>query len=123
MQGRVIIMGDFNAYLNGEKIQKHLDKRSLCLQQFFNINCYLSVNVLPGCTGASSTLLSYNMMSQSLIDHVLIPNDFIDLINFFIDFLHIMDDLCLNVSNHKPVLLGLDVPSSFQVPEKTFCFV
>ena len=107
-------MGDFNSHLNGEKFQKHLDKRSFCLQQLLNTNSYVSANVLPECTGAPTTFLSYSMTSHSLIDHILIPNDFIDLIKIS----HIMDDESLNVSNHRPVLLSMNFPSSFKVREE-----
>ena len=101
----MIIMGDFNAYLNCTKLIKRCDRRALLLQNFVACNNLVSANTLPICKGGSDTFVSYNGMFHSMIDHIVIPKECVDTIS---DCL-ISDD-ALNVSIHRPVLCSLKFP-------------
>ena len=71
-RGTLVVMGDFNAHLNGRTFVKFHDRRSKLLKQLLSVNNLLSVNTLPLCTGASTTFVSYSGEYTSLIDHILI---------------------------------------------------
>ena len=100
MQGNIYIMGDLNVHLNGTAFIKPLDRRGYALQDFLNVHDYISAGTLPLTTGALTTLVSYSMQSQSLIDHILILAYTIGKIISC----KILDDDCINVSNHRDLL-------------------
>ena len=111
-RGTLILMGDFNAHLQSSSFLKHDDCRSNLLSQFLQRNNYVAIDSLPLCTGAQSTFVSYDGCSESLIDHILSPIESLDLI----ESCEILDDSALNVSNHRPLLCSLRIPSNFCVP-------
>ena len=75
-----------------------------------------SANTLPLCTGAKTSFVSYNGKSESLIDHILIQSQYQDLINKCC----VLDDNCLNVSAHRPILVELSIHIE-KIPNQT-CF-
>ena len=58
------------------------------------------------CTGTTSSHVNYNGQSESLIDHILLPIEKVDLVSDC----SILDDDALNVSNHRPVVCTLNFP-------------
>ena len=68
----VIIMGDLNTNIlsNSSRIQNN---RNRYMIDFLASNNFVSVNTMEFCTGASSTFVSYDNTSESLIDHILLP--------------------------------------------------
>ena len=79
--GTVVVMGDFNAHLQGQRFIKATNDRGKYMQAMFI--CYhnlVSVNTLPICTCATSTFVSYGDFYESLIDHILLPDTSIDMI-------------------------------------------
>ena len=65
-----------------------------------------STTTLEMCTGATSSHVNYNGQSESLIDHILLPIEKVDLVSDC----SILDDDALNVSNHRPVVCTLNFP-------------
>ena len=70
------------------------------------MNNLLSVNTLPLCTGASTTFVSYSGEYTSLIDHILIRMEKVDLVLTC----KVPDDDALNVSSHRPILMHFEIP-------------
>ena len=103
----LLIMGDFNVHFNGEKFVKPHDSRSDLFMQFLASNNLISINTLRMCTGALSTFVSYTGEQLSMIDHILIPVEKVDLIS-------ICDDDALNVSTHRPVYCHVNLPHAEQ---------
>lgn len=110
-KGTLLIMGDFNAHRNGQSFVKCHDRRSTLLHQLLSNNNFLSVNTLPICTGASSTFVSYSGEYTSMIDHILIPAEKVDLVSVC----KILDDAALNVSTHRPILMHINFPYVEQI--------
>ncbi|KAH3826929.1 hypothetical protein DPMN_128856 [Dreissena polymorpha] len=75
----------------------------------------LAVNTLPECRGSNCTFVSYDSTCRTTIDYICLPVETADLVLFS----EIIDDDCLNVSRHRPVLLCFNVYwfSSLSVPE------
>ena len=109
-RGTILIMGDFNAHFNGEKFVKPHDRRSNLFMQFLASNNLISINTLRICTGALSTFVSYTGEQLSMIDHILIPVEKVDLISIC----EILDDDALNVSTHRPVYCHVNLPHAEQ---------
>lgn len=63
--GLLILIGDFNAHLQGRKIIKNTNVSGRYLLEFMHNNNLLSINTLPTCVGASSSFLSYGGASSS----------------------------------------------------------
>jgi hypothetical protein len=100
-QGRVVIMGDFNAELYHMPVGRS--------KNFFDLltTCQLfSANTRPYCNGPKATCTSYATGARSLIDHVLYPVSSEDTVCHC----EIADDVAINVSNHQPVWLQLSLP-------------
>ena len=97
--GSLIIMGDFNAHINGRIFVKPHDRRSAIFSNFLATNNLIPVNTLSLCTGADSTFVSYSGEHTSMIDHILVPSERVDLVVEC----KVLDDDALNVSNHRPV--------------------
>ena len=104
--GTLIIMGDFNAHINGRIFVKPHDRRSAILSNFLVTNNLIPVNTLSICTGADSTFLSYSGEHTSMIDHILVPSEKVDLVAEC----KVLDDDALNVSNHRPVYCRIIFP-------------
>ena len=99
--GSVIFMGDFNAKFLGNV--KSVRQRDRQFTQFMADTGLLACNTLPLCTGASSSFVSYDKKSEALIDHICIPVEK----EYYIQSCEILDDDCLNVSNHRPIVLKI----------------
>ena len=69
-------------------------------------NNFTAINTLPLCNGAKSTFVSYNGMFETLIDHIFCPVEILDTVISC----DILDDDCLNVSNHRPLNVVFKVP-------------
>ena len=72
----------------------------------------VAVDTLPLCTGAKSTFVSYDGSTESLIDHILIPFSCVD----FVQSCYIVDDNCVNVSTHRPVVVNLQIKITSDLP-------
>ena len=71
--GIVIVMGDMNTHLQGQRFMKATDYRGeylLGMMNYFNLT---SVNMQPLSSGASTSFVSYGGLYESLIDHILLP--------------------------------------------------
>ena len=104
--GTLIIMGGFNAHINGRNFVKPHDRRSTLFSNFLVTHNLIPVNTLDMCTGADSTFVSYSGEHTSMIDHILVPSEDVDLISEC----RILDDDALNVSNHIPVFCCIMCP-------------
>ena len=78
--------------------------------QFLASNNLISINTLQMCSGALSTFVLYTGEQLSMIDHILIPVEKVDLISFC----EILDDDALNVSTHRPVYCHVYLPHAKQ---------
>ena len=108
--GTLIIMGDFNAHVNGKQFVKPHNRRSALFSRFLASNNFVSLNTLPLCTGAWSSFVSYSGEHTSMIDHILVPTEKVDLVTEC----RILDDDALNVSNHRPVCCLILFPHAEQ---------
>ena len=108
-RGIVVVMGDINAHLNTHAIFKKLDERSVRFQKCLTELNLISVNSLDTCIGANSTFVSYNGEHESLIDHIIVPSEHSDYVNFC----EILEDNALNVSNHRPIICELKLPTVY----------
>ena len=117
-RGTILIMGDFNAHLNGATYIKPADGRSGLLTQFLVGNNLVSINTLPTCIGAMSTYVSYSGEQLSMIDHILLPVEKGDLVSVC----EILVDNALNVSTHRPIYCNVKLPHGEQ-PVKPFPMV
>lgn len=105
-KGTMVIMGDFNAHRNGPIFVKRHDRRSTMLHHLISTYNLVSVNTLSVCTGASTTFVSYSGEYTSMIDHILIPAEKVDIISVC----KILDDEALNVSTHRPIFVQINFP-------------
>ena len=72
----------------------------LAMMRYYDL---ISVDTLLSTAGASSSFVSYGDLYESLIDHVLLPAERIDIVAYC----KISDDHVLNVSRHRPIICGL----------------
>ena len=108
-KGKVIILGDFSAHLQSKSVLKQDDRRSRVLCGFLTRNNLTAINTLPTCRGAHSSFVSYDGKNETLIDHILLPSEMLDLLSDC----EILDDCALNVSNHRPLECRINVPPCF----------
>ena len=108
-KGKVIILGDFNAHLQSKNYLKNNDRRSRVLEEFLTSSNLTAVNTLSTCRGARSSFVSYDGKNETLIDHIVLPSEMLDLLTDC----EILDDCALNVSNHRPVECCITVPPCF----------
>ncbi len=94
--GTVVFMGDFNADIS---ISANNPRTRLLRRLLIDCNM-LAVNTLPECRGSNCTFVSYDSTCRTTIDYICLPVETADLVLFS----EIIDDDCLNVSRHKPVL-------------------
>ena len=104
--GLVILMGDFNAHLQGKRFIKSTDDRGKCLLDLMNYYNLVSLNTLSLCSGATSSFVSYDNIYESLIDHVLLPLERLDTVSSG----EILDDHVLNTSRHRPIIYRISIP-------------
>ncbi|MCG7879141.1 MAG: reverse transcriptase domain-containing protein [Candidatus Thiodiazotropha endolucinida] len=104
--GIVIVMGDLNAHLQGQRFIKATDSRGEYLLEMMNYFNLVSVNSLPITVGATASFVSYGGQYESLIDHILLPVERIDTVAYC----KILDDHVLNVSRHRPIICNVHVP-------------
>lgn len=69
------------------------DRRRAISRNFLACNSLASVNTLPNGTGASATLGSYCREFRDMINHVLVPDESLDLLSTC----SVLDDDALNV--------------------------
>ena len=98
--GHIVVMGDFNAHLQGQAYIKPTDARGIYFQDMVSYHNLVAVNTSPFCTGATASFVSYGDIYESLIDHILIPDVKLDTVISC----EITDDHVLNVSRHRPVV-------------------
>ena len=106
-KGRVVVMGDFNTHLLGRVWLRDNDRRSRDLVYFMEQHNLVAVDTLSNCTGAVSTFVSYDGRYESLIDHVFLSGESCDLVRSCC----IVEDDCLNVSSHRPIICSLCIPA------------
>ena len=112
-QGVVIVMGDMNAHLQGQRFIKATDYRGEYLMEMMSYFNLISVNTLSPTSSASASFVSYGGLYESLIDHILLPAERLDTVTYCT----IQDDDVLNVSRHRPVICCLQVPQTDLVCE------
>ena len=104
--GLVVVLGDFNAHLQGGRYIKPTDDRGSYLLDLMNYHNLVSLNTLPLCSGAAASFVSYDGNHESLIDHILFPAERLDTVMSYT----IIDDHVLNVSRQRPVICRITVP-------------
>ena len=70
----------------------------------------MAINTLPSCQGASSTFVSYDGAYSTLIDHILVPVELLDIFSSCT----VLDDNALNVSSHRPIVCNMRLPLADQ---------
>ena len=101
--GTVIIIGDFNAHLNGSVFIKQIASRGNALSELTSIFDLINISTSSFCIGADTSYVSYDHHNKSLIDHVITSDELVHYIVYCI----ILDDDCLNVSSHRPIVFKL----------------
>ena len=101
--GTVWFLGDFNAHNAPSSTRTHDLIVCKCLA---DIDIF-AVNTLPTCTGANHSYVSYDDIYHTMIDCICIPAGVLPCVCTR----EIVDDNCLNVSRHRPVLVNLVLPS------------
>ena len=109
-KGTVVLMGDMNINMSQASIHAYTTGRLSCFRDFMQDNSIVSVNMLDITSGAKSSYVSYDGKYESLLDHIIIPSDKLDLV----ENCEISEDDCLNVSRHRPVVCQLKIPRSQQ---------
>jgi len=99
-QGETIFLGDFNADII---FPKNSFRNRLLSQFAYDCNLY-AVNTHESCIGPSNSYVSYDDRYSSLIDYVFVPTELL----YFVTHCEIADDVCLNVSRHRPILCCLN---------------
>ena len=89
--GSVILMGNFNAHLNGSRYIRQIDRRGQDLYDLMSQVGMFNVTTSSLCEGTSTSYVSYDKRHESLIDHVLITADLVQ----SIFSCRILDDDCL----------------------------
>ena len=100
--GTVVFLGDFNA----QTTRLSRNPRDQILVKFMDDINTVAVNDLSICTGAQYTYVSYDNKYHTSIDHICVPAEIIDCIVTC----HVLDDHCLNVSRHRPILALFKLP-------------
>ena len=106
-KGRIVIIGDCNAHLQGKYFLKQENARSREFRFFLERDNLVAVDTLQMCEGGRSSFVSYNAEVESLIDHIVLPIEIVDTVLRC----RILDDNCLNVSSHRPIVVSLRIPS------------
>ena len=104
--GLVVVLGDFDAHLQGERYIKPTDDRGAYLLDLMIYHNLANLNTLPLCSGAAASFVHYDGKYESLIDHILFPVERLDTVMLC----KVLDDHVLNVSRHRPVICRITVP-------------
>ena len=80
-KGTLVVMGDFNAHINGQLFLKRNNRRSHIFKQFLSGNNLSIANTLDLCTGTPSTFVSYCGQYTSMIDHMIVQTEKVDLVS------------------------------------------
>ena len=104
----VIVMGDFNANLSSAHFFRPDNYRSSPLSSLIDQNNLSAINTLEICCGARSSFVSYDGLCESMIDHILVPIEKVDLISR----VTIWGDEAMNVSRHRPISCTINIPFS-----------
>lgn len=102
--GTVLFLGDYNAQIDTSSNRT----RDVLLCKFLTDTNLIPVNTLPSCKGAKFSYVSYDNEFHTLIDFICVPVEFLDCVRTC----EIIDDNCLNVSRHRPVLANLLILSN-----------
>ncbi|XP_045157960.2 uncharacterized protein LOC123524101 [Mercenaria mercenaria] len=103
--GMTWFIGDFNASYD---IEVRKSNREQLFFHFVQCTNLVPVNSLDICSGTKSTFVTYDNSYESIIDFNCIPVEMYDCVTHC----EVMDDSCLNVSRHRPVLCKLEIPIS-----------
>ena len=106
--GIVLMIGDFNAHLQGKRFIKNTDVRGRTLLDLMHRHNLIAINTLPNCTGADFSFCSYGDLYESLFDHILLPSERLDTVLSC----EILEDDVLNVSRHLPVVCSVSIPTA-----------
>ena len=98
-KGIVVLMGDMNVNLLPNASQVNPTGRKLRFLDFLRDTNLISLTTLESCAGASSSFVSYDNSTESLIDHILFPVEKL----LYVNQCEICNDDCLNVSRHRPI--------------------
>ena len=104
--GLVVVLGNFNAHLQGDWDIKPTDDRGAYLLDLMNYHNLASLNTMPLCSGAAASFFSNDGKYESLIDHILFPVERLDTVMSC----KLLDDHVLNVSRHRAVMCRITVP-------------
>jgi hypothetical protein len=100
----LIIVGDFNAQVSGPRIQFPESRRGLALQKFMGDSGLCSLQVSKKCKGPCYTYEAYDGGPRSLIDHILISDSKLDLIEECL----IVEGDGTNIGDHFPVVTSIN---------------
>ena len=103
--GVVVVMGDFNAHLQGKFFIKPSYDRGRYLSDMME-SLYLSLIGLPSCSGGFASFVSYDDAYASLLDHVLLAVERLDTVIAC----KILDDHVLNESRPRSIVCSISVP-------------
>lgn len=104
-RGRVFLLGDMNVKVQGPKYQFKNDARTLYFQNLLSMFDFMSVNVQDFCRGPVCTYFPKEG-NGTAIDHILVASGLVDQIHEC----RVLDDHCINVSDHHPVFLSVKLP-------------
>ena len=105
--GRVVLLGDFNAHINGHTFVKQKDRKGTALCELINLFNLIDITTSKLCSGADSSYVSYDKISTSLIDHVIISDE----LSYFVKYCKILDYDCIKVSSHSPIVFNIEFMS------------
>lgn len=104
--GKVILIGDWNAELSGDRYTSRLDAQSMELQAMCDILDLSSLCTSMKCSGPSYSFDPFESgKNRSLIDHVLVQGSSLDLV----ESCAILNDKPFNTSDHLPIVFSLNV--------------
>ena len=106
--GPVMILGDFNAHLShgyGDKNPVNSNERGRVLEQFLDERRLMSVSSQMDTIGPDYSYVGHSGEQTSLIDHVVISEDKLDLVKET----GILKDHYLNCSDHLPIFLNISL--------------
>jgi exonuclease III len=103
--GKVVLMGDFNAKIEGSRYQFKPDDRSIYLQTMLNELNVFSVNSDKMCVGLLYTFQGYENGPVSMIDHIVISKE----LTLNVRNALVLTEGSMNVSDHYPVLCKLSL--------------
>ena len=102
----LIIMGDFNAHITGERSSRPSNSRGKLVQQLLSNLNLIAVNLKPVCKGPVETYECSTAVST--IDYICVPNTLFQSISNA----EVLDIHPENATHHLPVTVTLDIMSS-----------